>query len=286
MKKKTVFANILLAAVILGGCGIAPQANSSPDLFYTAAAQTMAVTLTYGAVQNGVFEQATQNAIELATLNAPTATVLVPSETPTAEITATPESTTPQPSATLMGTVSVTATENTNCRTGPTAYYEYQSAFMAGQVAEVVARDSNTSWYQIVDPEDATLKCWVTDHSTTLNGDLSLVKVVTVAITPIPYYSINGWISPSSYAGACPVTITVYGKIKANTGSYDDISYGWSTNFGVDPGSGTTEFHKAGSQTVSAAFTITADTDGYVKFHMYDPSDLSTGKLKLHVDCD
>lgn len=287
MKRILLITNLVVIAATLTGCGTLPQAQV--DSIYTAAAQTMAVTLTYNAVQSEVFAEATHTAEELATLKAPTSTEMaapLPSETPLPANTATPEILIPTATATLYGKASVTAAENTNCRTGPTAYFDYQSALMAGQTAEVVARDSNTNWYQIVDPEDSTQKCWVTNKTTSLSGDLSLIPVITVPITPQPYYSISGWLSDNDYEGTCPVTITAYGKIKANTGSYDDITYGFSNNMGLSLAGGTTEFKKAGSQTFSSDFTISSDTDGYIRFNMYDPDDLSTGKLKLHVDCE
>jgi hypothetical protein len=138
----------------------------------------------------------------------------------------------------------------------------------------------------IEDPEESEKSCWVWNDTTTVEGDPSTIVVVSVPITPYPSYSISGSVSPASYSGACPVTINVGGKIKATAGSDKDISYGWTSNFGIDPGSGVTEFDEAGTQTVGASFTIDEDTSGYIRFKLFSPVELSTGKIKINVDCD
>ncbi len=277
MKKPIKLVHILLSVVLLAGCApLSNAANTAP--IYTAAAETIAVTLTYGSVQSTI----------LAEVNAtkePTATptlAFTETATPTATETLIP---TQEFTATLT-TPMISATRNTNCRMYPSARGKYQSALMVGQKVAVRGRLGDNSWWFIEDPEDSKQSCWVWNDTTVVEGDPALAQVITVPVTPYPSYSISGSVSPSSYSGVCPVTIKVTGKIKATAGSYDDIYYGWTTNFGVSPGSGYTEFDSAGSQSFSATFEITSDTSGYVRFHMYEPEDMSTGKLKLNVDCD
>jgi hypothetical protein len=277
MKTKTILLHSLLGLALLSSC-VPLSSATDPGPIYTAAAETIAVTLTYGAVQSSILT-------EVAATQAP-----LPTSTP--EVTATSQ---PLPTETLqltlmtiptMTSAMITADSNTNCRVYPSGYAKYQSAFMVGQKVAVRGRLANNTWWYIEDPEDSNQSCWVWADTTTVEGDAAAITVVTVPLTPYPSYSISGSISPASYSGACPVTISVSGKIKATAGSDKDISYGWTSNFGIDPGSGVTEFDEAGTRTVGASFQITEDTSGYIRFKLFSPVELSTGKIKLNVDCD
>jgi hypothetical protein len=119
-----------------------------------------------------------------------------------------------------------------------------------------------------------------------VDGDPTLAPVISVPKTPVPSYSISGSVSPATYSGACPKTVTIYGKIKATAGSDKDLTYGWTTNFGVSPAQGLTEFDEAGTQTVSTTFEITEDTTGYIRFRLYKPVELETERFKMVIDCD
>lgn len=286
MEIRQQFFRMVLPFILLVGCTPTQNATSQGNPYYTQAAQTIAVTLTSISVANTIEASSSQTAAVLATQMAPTA---IPTESLLPTLTATPEVTlTPgiSMSPTSLATVTLSATTNTNCRTGPAGYYKYQSALMVGQTVRVLGRTPTNSWWLIEDPEEPTKSCWVWNDTTVVSGDPQLVQTIIFVSTPEPEYTISGYLSTDDYSGSCPVTITAYGKIKANTGSYDDLSYGWTTSFGVDLGGGTTEFHKAGSQTFSSSFTISSDTDGYVRFKLYEPALQSTGKMYLHVDCE
>lgn len=279
MKKLIYTIHIFLIATLFVGC--TPLVNTvNNDQIYTAAAETIGVTLTYGAVQSTIMAELEQTAVQA---------------TPTPQPVQITDTAIPSPTLTLTPTIAITptlttamisASKNTNCRIYPSGTAKYQSALMVGQKVAVRGRLATNTWWYIEDPEESAKSCWVWDDTTAVEGSLSLIPVITVPVTPVPAYSISGSVSPSSYSGACPVTITVKGRIKATAGSYDDVSYGWTTNFGISPGGGVTEFDSAGSQSFSASFDISSDTSGYVKFHLYEPDGMSTGKLKISVDCD
>lgn len=268
-----LMASLLFACVPVGGQG-------GPNAAYTQAAGTIGVTQTYVSVQSTILAGLT------ATQAQSTATPAVPTATETPAVTDTPTLTATLAATPTPLTAMISANQNTNCRVYPSGYAKYQSALMTGQKVAVRGRLSNNSWYLIEDPEASTQSCWVWDNTTTVEGDASTIPVIAVELTPYPSYSISGSVSPNDYSGPCPVVVTVYGKIKASMGSDDDISYGWTTNFGVDPGSGTAEFDDAGSQTFSQGFYINSDTSGWVKFWMYEPESKSTSKMSINIDCN
>ncbi len=279
MKTAITLVYIFLIASLLAGCSLlAPAVTTDPNPLYTQAAQTIEATLTYGAVQSTILAEVNKT--------------VEPSVTPTV-----------QPSDTVMPTIAetiaptvgfsttltnsmVSATTNTNCREYPSSTGNYQSALLVGQKVELRGRLADNSWWYIEDPEESSKSCWVWNDTTVVEGDPTVALVISVPRTPIPSYSISGSVSPSSYSGVCPVTITVHGKIKATAGSYNDLTYSWATNFGVSPGSGVAEFPAAGTKSFSASFVISADTSGWVKFKVDGPVSLTTGKLNMTVDCD
>lgn len=106
-----------------------------------------------------------------------TATLLPPTETPTItptmdlNVTATP---------TLGIKPQVTAKSDTNCRKSPEKDAKVIGYFLAGQYAEVQARDEYSVWALIVNPtNDWEPKCWVWLGNTDLTGDIKVVPVMT-----------------------------------------------------------------------------------------------------------
>ncbi len=278
MKTTRNFMYILIVATLLVGCFPQTSAVTNVDPIYTQAAQTIAVTLTYGAVQSTILAEANKTA-------EPTATqTLQPSDTPQPCSCSTLTPT--QGISTTLTTAMIRALSNTNCREYPSASGEYQSAFLAGQKFALRGRLVDNSWWLIEDPEESAKSCWVWNGTTEVEGDPKLAPVISVPVTPVPSYSISGSVSPATYSGVCPKTVTVYGKIVATAGSDKDLTYGWTTNFGVSPAQGLTEFDEAGTQTVSTTFDITEDTTGYIRFRLYKPVELETERFKMVIDCD
>jgi len=275
---------ILLIVSLLAGCTLLAPAvpTTDPNPIYTQAAQTIAVTLTFGAAQAQLLPTSTSVVLPEAT----STPEQVPTETPAVTDTLAAPEATATFSTTLTTLAMVSATMNSNCRVYPSASGEYQSALLVGQKVELRGRLVDNTWWYVEDPEESAKSCWVWGGSTKVEGDPSLALVISVPKTPVPSYTISGSVSPANYSGACPVDVTVSGKIKATAGSDKDIQYGWTTNFGVSPAKGLTEFDEAGTQTVSTTFEITEDTTGYIRFRLYKPVELETSRFKMVVDCD
>ena len=109
---------------------------------------------------------------------------LLVSALPTASVAAASEpavSQTPQPPSTAQ----VTASINTNCRQGPSTIYPVVSYLLAGQSSPALSRLSDNSWWEIQDPRQNGLACWVWGGSTQLQGDVASVQAV--AAPPVAY---------------------------------------------------------------------------------------------------
>jgi len=190
----------------------------SADVIYTAAAQTLAVQLT-------------QNA---PTLGSPTDTPAT--ETPVVEVTNTPQisptfteapaTATPQFTNTPIFTSTssnptITAIMPTNCRTGTSKDYPNVGSLNVGQVADVVGRNSTSTWWYIKNPGNPGGFCWVWSETTTVTGATSALTVMTPPPPPPTSTSESGSSFTTSYVGThkCSGELYAYFQVKNNGGT-------------------------------------------------------------------
>ncbi|NOY99866.1 MAG: hypothetical protein GXP40_11825 [Chloroflexi bacterium] len=103
----------------------------------------------------------------------PPATTSVPSITPTPTITLTPTPSIP------MVSVSV----DTNCRTGPGKIFDYVTALLVGEKAEVIGKNTPSN-YWVIKKGGAT--CWLWGKYATVEGNVSAIPEMPSPPTPTP----------------------------------------------------------------------------------------------------
>ncbi|MGB9672798.1 MAG: hypothetical protein ACPL3P_01530 [Anaerolineales bacterium] len=189
----------LLALVALA-CSISTPAAPQPagvtnvpaEAIYTSAAQTLAAQLTENAPPE-IPPSATLMEQSQAEEASPTATFTPILFTSTATGTATP------PFTATPTLPSVTANQNTNCRSGPGPLYDVIGSLKLGETSYAHGRNSTSSWWYIENPRKAGSYCWVWSGSTTLNGSTSSLAVLTPPPPP-PTATISGAAFKSGYA--------------------------------------------------------------------------------------
>ncbi|MFV1948563.1 MAG: Ig-like domain-containing protein [Anaerolineales bacterium] len=77
----------------------------------------------------------------------------------------------------------VNATQNGNCRSGPSLEYDILSSLIEGQVAEITGRSVDGNWWQI-DPGIGGEICWIAGYIVETSGYLGGIAVV--AAPPLP----------------------------------------------------------------------------------------------------
>ncbi len=105
-----------------------------------------------------------------------------------------PQQSTALPSATLLPTLAstvapsvpmVTVSVDTNCRTGPGANFDYLSALLVGEQAEVVGRYTSANpGYWIIKKD--TVTCWLWGKYATVEGDTSGLPEIVPPPSPTP----------------------------------------------------------------------------------------------------
>jgi len=182
---------ILILVLLLSACNlpVAKSATADPKAVQTAAAGTV----------EAIGLQATVKAQE-AQLTAIAETKVAPPPVPTdtppqgqqgqPEPTATegqppplPPTFTPTPTNTEQpptpGLPTITASIDTNCRTGPSSAYPRVGYLLVGQVSTVHGRNDAGNWWYIENPKSPGTYCWVWGETTTVVGDISQLVVIT-----------------------------------------------------------------------------------------------------------
>jgi hypothetical protein len=159
---------------------------------YTAAAQTIAAQLTQAAEQAPSSTPTPLPATEV--IQAPTQVTASPQPSPTATVaptpTATPQAPTATPGAVSTATPAVamiSASINTNCRSGPGPQYKLVGYLFVGQQSEVLARNRSSSWWYIRNPAHPERSCWVWAQTTQVSGDSAAIPLYSslAAQTPV-----------------------------------------------------------------------------------------------------
>ncbi len=175
---KTVWKILLGSALLiaLSACAAVPSMPTAvptlnPNTINTAIAGTMAVAST----------QTTEAGVPITGGESPTPTPTeAATETPTEALSPTPAFT--PTSAAIQISVSVA----TNCRTGPGIAYPRVGGLLVGQVAQVIGRNADSTFWVIQDPNRPSQTCWVWGQFAVVTGNTGSVPVFTPPPPPAP----------------------------------------------------------------------------------------------------
>lgn len=134
-----------------------------------------AVLCVYLSTSNGQLLRSNCVTVTIGSANGPTST---PWETftPTPVLTVTPIlTTTPTLTPTAIVPI-VTATQDANCRMGPSTGYGVTNSLLAGQTAPITGRNADSSWWVI---NIGGSECWIWGELVIVGGDTSQMPVIT-----------------------------------------------------------------------------------------------------------
>jgi hypothetical protein len=121
----------------------------------------------------------------------------------------------------------VSVSQETNCRTGPGAVYDWLGVLNIGQQAEIYARDpANSSWY-IRNPNNQAVFCWIYGAYATVTGNTSSLPIFTPMPTPTPVFTatpVNDFSLVTYGASVCGIQFYIRFGI-TNTGGTTWQSY-------------------------------------------------------------
>ncbi len=158
--------------IALPACTGLPAAvpTLNPNSINTAIAETMAVASTQTAEVGVPITGGSATPTPTPTVTMTPTTVL----SPTPAFTSTPS------------TVQVSVSVATNCRTGPGIAFTRVGGLQVGQVAEVVGRNSNNTYWIIRNPNQSGQTCWLWGQFATLTGNTGALPIFTPPAPPPP----------------------------------------------------------------------------------------------------
>jgi hypothetical protein len=193
--------------------------------------------------------------------------------------------TTSQPSLTA-SLVTITSTEDTNCRKGPGVMYEIIGKLLVGQTSEVVAKYQSGKFWLIKNPSNPTQECWVWNETTKVTGNVASLPEATPPATPNVTLSLTIYaiISPITYTGGCPVTVEMIGNFTVNTPII--ISYQWYIG-DLLVSSGAVTAGAAGTFTSSNQTTITTTTTNPIRLKASaGAKNITTSPIGFSIICN
>jgi hypothetical protein len=215
----------------------------------------------------------------------------VPSATqslPTTAASQTPLSTnTSLPTLTVTSSVPIAFPKetNVNCRLGPSIGWVAISALIIGQTAQITGKNSDGSWWNIVDPQNSGRRCWVSSSVINTGGNLGGIPVVGAPDAAVTNVTVN----------VDPKTVTVAGctgpilpiKIKGTIETNGPVTVKWrfETQLGGSMGNQSTDFEGFGVKEVSVDYTpsLTAGTY-WVRLIVTDPNNLQA-ETSYKIEC-
>lgn len=171
MNKRTLLITLLTMSIVLSSCALpGSRASDKRNIVQTEVAKRLVAT----------------GAIGTLTAIIPTETItptVSPTVTPTLTSSPTP-SFTPKPSLTpTMEGVWLTILETTYCRSGPDSTYAALFQIDPGQLVEAMAREPESNFYYVRDPNNFSKYCWLWAGHTAVQGNVARLP----EFTPQPY---------------------------------------------------------------------------------------------------
>jgi len=214
-------------------------------------------------------------------------------DTPTSSISAT----TPTPIETLMDielpTITPTSTPNVflaspkdqpvNCRFGPATSYAVIGALIVGTQAEIIGRNSDSTWWYVRNPSNPSTSCWLSAEFVETVGNVQSLPVVNspeIMVTNV-YVTID----PPVLNVACdglPQVVTINAQITASGPSA--VVWHWESSTGVVSPDKNLIFEAGDMKIVQDYYQVNGVNDYIVKVQTTLPN-IMTGQASFKVVC-
>ena len=212
----------------------------------------------------------------------PTSAGVAPLDTPTTlppTFTAVPSIT---PTATIVPTPSVPqvspVTAAVNCRSGPDVSYPAASSVALGQVAQIVGRNDDLSWWYVRDPYNTSSFCWVSAAVVSTAGNLAGLPVIAPPAAVVTKVTANADVASPVVCGG-PNVISFSGQVTTNGATKVQVQWEITGDKNNTTPSQTMNFKGAGTKSAPDPGAYTADCGHYtITLHVTSPNDISASK--------
>ena len=215
--------------------------------------------------------------LDTPTLSSPTATAvpvetLVSVELPTSTSTSTPSIILAAPKD-----------QPVNCRFGPATSYAVIGALILGRQAEVIGRNTDSTWWYVRNPNDPSTSCWLSAEFVQITGDGQSLPVVGPPEIMVTGISVS--VEPSVINVACdalPQSVVITARITSSGPS--TVIWHWSSSSGVVSPDKQLLFEAGDTKTVQDYYQVNRVSNYIIQVQTTLPN-LATGQASLNVVC-
>ncbi len=215
-------------------------------------------------------------------LDAPTSNVSTPTLTPLATA-VNFELPTVTPSATPNVFRAWPKDQPVNCRFGPGTSYAVIGALLLGRQAEIIGRNSDSTWWYVRNPSDPSTSCWLSAEFVETMGDVQALPVVNSP--DIMVTGVHVRIDPPVLYIACsafPQVVTIIADV--TTSGPATVTWHWESSTGFVSPDKQMLFAASDTKTVQDYYQVTAVNDYRIQVQTTLPN-IMTGQASFQVIC-
>ncbi len=170
-----------------------------------------------------------------------------------------------------------------NCRFGPEISYAVTGALMLGKQAEVIGRNSDSTWWYVRNPSDPSTSCWLSAEFVETVGDVQSLPVVnppTIMVT-----NIQVRVDPPVLNVACngfPQLVIISADI--TTSGPTTVVWHWTSSTGFVSSDKQVTFAVGDTKTVQDYYQVTSINDYRIQVQTTLPN-IMTGQASFKVIC-
>jgi len=170
-----------------------------------------------------------------------------------------------------------------NCRFGPATSYAIIGALILGRQAEMIGRNTDSTWWYVRNPSDPSTTCWLSAEFVVTVGDVQSLPVVGPPEILVTGISVS--VEPSVINVACdalPQTVIITARITASGPS--TVIWHWASSSGVVSPDKQLLFEVGDTKTVQDYYQVNRVSDYIVQVQTTLPN-LVTGQASFKVVC-
>jgi uncharacterized protein YraI len=170
-----------------------------------------------------------------------------------------------------------------NCRFGPGTSYAIVGALVIGRQAEIIGRNTDSSWWYVRNPSDPSTSCWLSAEFVQTVGNVEALPVVTppeIMVTGV-YVRVD----PPVINVACdalPQVVVISAEITSSGPA--TVVWHWESSAGIVSEDKTLLFEVGDRKTVQDYYQVNKVNDYIVKVQTTLPN-IMTGQASFKVVC-
>jgi hypothetical protein len=170
-----------------------------------------------------------------------------------------------------------------NCRFGPATSYAVIGALLQGRQAEIIGRNTDSTWWFVRNPTDPSTSCWLSAEFVVTAGDIQSLPIANSPDIMVTGVSVS--IEPPVINVACddlPQTVIITANITASGPS--TVTWHWSSSSGVVSPDKQILFEVGDTKTVQDYYQVNRVSDYIVQVQTSLPN-IVTGQASFKVVC-